>query len=142
MRSFGVFSLDTIQNGLGYFPVPITPTNTGPFSLGSWNGNVTVLAAATNVFLTANDGAGHTGASNPFSVIYSNQPPLIFSQPTDQSLPSGYTATFTLNADGSQPLSYFWSAERILHSGSHQSKLYYQQCSVGGFRQPVQLHGE
>ena len=89
--------------------VAIAPTNSGNYVNGTWNGNITVLQAATNVMLTAKDGAGHVGSSGLFSIIYSNQPPIIFSQPTNQSLPAGYTATFTLTADGSPPLSYFWA---------------------------------
>jgi hypothetical protein len=93
----------------GGSPVPITPTNAGPFVNGVWTGNIVVSQVATNVVLTASDGAGHSGSSSPFDVVYSNQPPIITSQPTNQTLPAGYAASFTLGAFGSLPLSYSWS---------------------------------
>jgi hypothetical protein len=46
----------------------ITPTATTAFSNGVWTGNVTVNSIDSNVVLTVNDGAGHTGTSNAFNV--------------------------------------------------------------------------
>jgi len=118
MRSFGGFSLDTIQSGGGLTQMPISPTNAGPFAEGIWSGNITVLQAASNAVLTANDGAGHSGSSIPFNVIYSNQPPIIMSQPTNQTLPVGFNAYFTLAAAGSTPLNYFWSRNGVPIAGA------------------------
>ena len=50
-------------------PVAITPTNAGPFVNGFWSGDLTALQDGTNVTLIANDGAGHSGLSNPFNVV-------------------------------------------------------------------------
>jgi len=70
IRSFNGFSLDTITSGAGgSFPVSITPTNSGTFVNGVWTGAVTVLEAATNMYLVADDGSGHTGTSGVFTVI-------------------------------------------------------------------------
>jgi hypothetical protein len=102
----------------GPTPVAITPINSGNFVNGVWSGNIAVFQAATNIILAANDAGGHYGSSNPFSVIYSNQPPLITLQPTNQTLPAGYAATFTLGALGSPPLSYYWSRNGTLISGA------------------------
>ena len=121
MRSFGGFSLDTIQSGGGLTQMPISPTNAGPFAEGIWSGNITVLQAASNAVLTANDGAGHSGSSIPFNVIYSNQPPIIMSQPTNQTLPVGFNAYFTLAAAGSTPLNYFWSRNGVPIAGATNS---------------------
>ena len=49
--------------------ITISPTNSGNFINGVWTGNITVLQAATNVVLSANDGLGHSGSSNPFQVV-------------------------------------------------------------------------
>jgi len=49
--------------------IAMTPTNTGNFTGGVWTGDVTVLQAATNVVLSANDGLGHSSSSNPFQVV-------------------------------------------------------------------------
>ena len=105
----------------GGSPIPITPTISGNFANGIWNGNVTILQTATNEVLTANDGAGHYGSRNPFSVIYSNQPPLITLQPTNQTLPVGFAATFTLSAVGSPPLSYYWARNGTFIAGATNS---------------------
>jgi M6 family metalloprotease-like protein len=48
--------------------VPVSPSVSGNFVNGVWQGWVTVLAGATSMFLSANDGSGHTGSSNPFDV--------------------------------------------------------------------------
>ena len=48
--------------------VPITPLTASPFVNGVWTGNVTASAFATAIVLSVNDGAGHTGSSNPFGV--------------------------------------------------------------------------
>ncbi len=52
-------------------PVPISPTNTGAFVSGVWSGTVTVLEAASNMVLRADDGLGHTGSTPPFNVLAS-----------------------------------------------------------------------
>jgi uncharacterized delta-60 repeat protein len=89
-------------------PVALTPTVTGPFISGVWNGNIAVLEAATNNFLRADDGMGHVGSSNPFRVEASNSPPTILTAPTNQTVAVGGTATFCLSVDGTAPLFYQW----------------------------------
>lgn len=42
--------------------------NTADFTEGVWTGQVTVYEQASDVFLVADDGNGHTGLSNPFDV--------------------------------------------------------------------------
>jgi uncharacterized delta-60 repeat protein len=89
-------------------PISITPTNSGNFVNGVWSGNITALQLATNVVLRADDGSGHTGSSNPFDVL-SAFPPVITSQPTNQTVFAGGTATFSVAASGALPLSYQWN---------------------------------
>ncbi len=48
--------------------VTISPTTASAFVNGVWTGNVTASTFATNVVLTANDGAAHTGSSIAFDV--------------------------------------------------------------------------
>jgi len=50
-------------------PVAIAPTNSGNFTDGVWNGNLSVSVPATNVVILADDGDGHYGSANPFSVL-------------------------------------------------------------------------
>jgi hypothetical protein len=49
--------------------ITISPTYSGAFAGGVWNGSLTVSQAATNVVLKADDGAGHVAFSTPFSLI-------------------------------------------------------------------------
>jgi hypothetical protein len=51
--------------------VPVSPASSGTFVNGVWNGNITVLQAAANVVLKADDGAGHVALSSPFNLISS-----------------------------------------------------------------------
>jgi hypothetical protein len=48
--------------------IPVSPTTSGAFTSGVWNGNLSVGTLATNVVLKADDGAGHIALSNPFNV--------------------------------------------------------------------------
>jgi hypothetical protein len=50
-------------------PVTITPTTAGTFTNGVWTGSATVNNLDTNVRMTADDGAGHTGQSSQFDVV-------------------------------------------------------------------------
>ena len=55
----------------------ITTNQRGSFVNGVWSGNLAVLQAGTNVVLMANDGAGHTGLSNPFNVVVVPRPVIV-----------------------------------------------------------------
>ena len=48
--------------------ITVSPTTSGTFVNGVWNGNITLSPPATNVVLKADDGAGHTALSNPFNL--------------------------------------------------------------------------
>jgi hypothetical protein len=49
--------------------VPISPVVSGNFVGGIWTGNLTVLQAASNIVLQADDSYGHNGSSNPFNAV-------------------------------------------------------------------------
>jgi hypothetical protein len=61
--------LDDISAVPASIIINITPTNSGDFVSGVWSGAVTVLQAATNVVLSAQDDYGHSGTSTVFAVI-------------------------------------------------------------------------
>jgi hypothetical protein len=87
----------------------VSPATSGDFSSGTWNGSVSLSETATNVILVASDSNGHTGASNPFNVAGSvATKPQITSQPASLVLNPSQSATFTVAATGSEPLSYQW----------------------------------
>ena len=74
----------------------ISPTVTTPFTAGVWTGNVTVNTFDSNVVLTVNDGAGHTGASNAFNVGTGALHHFAWStvaSPQSQSVPFSTTVT-------------------------------------------------
>ena len=87
----------------------ISPAVSDNFSNGIWSGSIAVLQRVTNTVLTANDGNGHFGLSNPFEVAPTNLPPVILSQPTNQTIFVGGSATFGVIADGTPPLGFQWS---------------------------------
>jgi len=62
--------IEFLQNP-GSVPVTINPAMTGTFTNGVWSGAITVPQPATNLVLSASDGAGHFGSSNPFNVAES-----------------------------------------------------------------------
>jgi uncharacterized repeat protein (TIGR01451 family) len=92
--------------------LPSTPSVSGAFSNGVWSGNVTIQAPATNAILSANDGNGHLGLSNPFNVITAT-PPTILVQPVSQTVLGGSKVTFSVSATGTPPLSYFWQKDTL-----------------------------
>ena len=52
-----------------YVAIAISPTNSGNFVNGVWNGAVSVSQVATNVFLKTYDSLGKSGTSGVFSVV-------------------------------------------------------------------------
>jgi uncharacterized repeat protein (TIGR03803 family) len=88
-----------------------------------WNVNNTNIVDATNTTLTlvnvqpADGGVCAVSVSNAYGTIVSSNalltvlgvPPTITTQPTNQTVGAGNTATFTVVAGGSPPLNYQWS---------------------------------
>jgi len=101
----GVVNLTAPQGG---GTVPITPSISGAFTNGVWGGSIAVQSFATNLVLRADDGDGHFGLSNPFHVIGSNQPPVILTSPTNALAYLGGSASFQVNALGTDPMRYQW----------------------------------
>jgi uncharacterized repeat protein (TIGR01451 family) len=89
---------------LGGGAVPITPTNSATFVNGSWTGNLTCLAPATNVLLHADDGNGHNGTANPFDVLLENDLSLtVVDSPHPVSVGANLTYTLTVANTGPAP---------------------------------------
>jgi len=94
---------------LGSVPAnAVSPGMTDNFTNGVWTGSVIVQDRATNIVLTADDGAGHVSASNPFDVAPANMAPVVLMDPGDQQAFRWGTATFTVEADGTPCLIYQW----------------------------------
>src|SRR5436190_7039265 len=57
-----------LAQGPTSLPLQVAPPFTGYFVNGTWSGNVAVLAAGSNIVVTADDGEGHIGHSIPLTV--------------------------------------------------------------------------
>ena len=64
-----LLNLRLLTFAAGTQPISITPVTSGNFIDGVWTGAVTVLGAATNMALTADDGSSHAGDSIFFDVL-------------------------------------------------------------------------
>ena len=53
-----------------------------------------------------------------FHLSFIASPPTIIVQPTSQTVPVGGTATFSINAAGTLPLSYFWKRDGAIIAGA------------------------
>ena len=78
-------------------PVTITPTVSGTFVNGVWIGSVTVLQTASQMKLRADDGAAHTGDSNPFNVLVA---PTVTTLAATAISATGATLHGLVNANG------------------------------------------
>ncbi len=67
------FSLET--------PISVAPVQTTPFSSGTWEGSIAVFEVVENIRLRADDGSGHFGETEPFSVLAANDVFLQLAEP-------------------------------------------------------------
>lgn len=80
----------------------ISPANASGFVNGVWTGQITSFTTDTNVVITVSDGAGHTGASNAFSVINPLFSPTVVETVSPAALLGGNNpkAQLIVGADG------------------------------------------
>ncbi len=75
-------------------PLAVSPESGGAFINGIWSGSVQIDALATNVVLTADDGSGHLGSSNPFDLVGGLIDRFEWNAiPASQTLDTPFTAT-------------------------------------------------
>src|SRR5207245_6575276 len=100
----------------------VTASGTAPLSY-QWSKNGTAISGATSAsYTTPATTSSDNGAQ--FTVVVSNSvgsvtssaatltvnvPPSITTQPASQTVTAGQTATFSVTASGTAPLSYQWS---------------------------------
>ena len=101
-----LYTVPDIQLFTAGGPISVSPANSDNFVNGAWTGTITAMPPAANVILQADDGNGHVGFSTPFRIMI--EPPVILSQPADQSVVAGSTTIFSVTAIGTPPLSYQW----------------------------------
>jgi ASPM-SPD-2-Hydin domain-containing protein/HYDIN/CFA65/VesB family protein/immunoglobulin I-set domain protein len=80
-----------------------------PSAAGSVSGSVALASNASNSPISV----GLTGSG-----VVSAQPPTITTQPASQTIIAGQTATFSVAASGTAPLSYQWQMNRAAISGA------------------------
>jgi hypothetical protein len=109
----------------------VVATGTAPLSY-QWSKNGSPIAGATAAaYVSPATAATDNGAT--FSVLVTNavgdaasssatltvnSPPVITTQPTQQTVPAGQTATFVVVAVGTAPLSYQWSENAVPITGA------------------------
>ncbi len=112
----------------------VTATGTAPLSY-QWQKNSAAIAGATSSsYTTPAEAASDNGAQ--FSVVVSNSagtatsnaailtvntPPAVTAQPVNQTVAVGQTATFSVTATGTAPLSYQWRKNSANISGATAS---------------------
>jgi hypothetical protein len=94
-----------------------TPMTNGP------NPSLTIAsaqsaAAGTYSVIVSNSAGTITSSNATLTVIVPPSPPAITAQPGNQIVGLGQTATFTVTATGSTPLSYFWRKDATVLTNS------------------------
>jgi len=87
----------------------ISPSMSGAFTEGSWNGFVNISDAGFDIVIYVNDGNGHTGRSFPISVYPMNPTPSLSanSTPTPSVPEFSFLRVIFLLAASSVSLVYF-----------------------------------
>jgi uncharacterized repeat protein (TIGR03803 family) len=64
-----------------------------------------------------------SGAGVIYRVVLTPSPPVIVTQPVNQTVPAGYSATFAVSVTGDAVLKYFWLSNNIAIAGATNSTL-------------------
>jgi hypothetical protein len=112
----------------------VTASGTAPLSYQWWKSGAAITGATSASYTTATESASDSGAQ--FSVVVSNSAgnftsnaatlsvttspaaPFITTQPANQTIFAGQTATFSVIANGTSPLSYQWRKNGTTISGA------------------------
>jgi hypothetical protein len=115
----------------------VTATGTAPFTYQWYKGGVVVAGATSSTYTTPATVIGDSGSlftvtvtnslgaatSGPatLTVLAAPTPPSITNQPVNQTVTTGQTATFTVTAAGTGPLTYQWSNGGVAIPGATSS---------------------
>jgi hypothetical protein len=113
----------------------VVASGTEPLSY-QWNLNGTALVSATNSALALNtvrpaDAGSYTvvvtnfagSVTSAVATLIVNVPPLIISEPQSETVTVGQSASFSVVASGTEPLSYQWSLNGTALPGATNSAL-------------------
>jgi Leucine-rich repeat (LRR) protein len=136
-------------SGVPPLAVSFTATNIGSTMIDTWNwtfgdGGFANTQNSSHVYSTAGaftarliaKGIGNSGYDTASVTIQVNTPPAITTQPLSQTVNQGATASFTVIATGTTPLSYQWYKNRTIISGATSatySKTNVQQEDTGSY---------
>ena len=100
----------------------VSPALPDGLSLNTTSGVITgtpnLAAAVATYTVTGSNSAGSTTASLSVTVNDKAQPITITTQPANQSILVGQTATFSVVATGTTALSYLWSRDGVVLAGA------------------------
>ncbi len=96
-------------------PTPSVCVNTAGLAAGSYSGSM--------IITTTNGTGSNSPLHVPVSLTLTNSvvAPTITTQPASKTITAGQTATFTVAANGSSPMSYQWSKNGTAMSGATSS---------------------
>ncbi|TAK95486.1 MAG: DNRLRE domain-containing protein, partial [Verrucomicrobia bacterium] len=112
--SVSAASSTVFVSGLGSYTFPSTPALIADVQAWandpSTNSGWLLISEGEGILKTARHFATHEDAVNGpvLTVIYTQPPPVILTEPLDQTKVEGDTATFAVLADGTPPLNYQW----------------------------------
>ncbi len=93
---------DVAIRNLDATPIAMSPGSSGAFTNGRWSGGIVIPSPATNVVARADDGQGHSGVSNPFTVAVSNDLALSVTASPNPAVAGG-AITYILTVANSGP---------------------------------------
>jgi hypothetical protein len=110
----------------------VSASGTGPFNYQWYKNGVSISGATSSTYMTPATVMGDSGSiftvvvtgpngpmtSSPATLTVNPIKPAITVQPVIQTVTSGQTATFTVTATGTGPLSYQWYENGILITGA------------------------
>jgi len=112
-----VVSLSSSNTGVAAVPASVTV----PAGATSASFTVSTNPVATTTSVTISASYGGTTLTATLTVNPALVPPSITSQPASQTVTAGQTATFSVTASGTAPLSYQWSKNGTPISGANSS---------------------
>jgi len=112
----------------------VTASGTGPLSYQWYLGGVAIPGATSSTYTTPTTVSGNSGSIFTVTVTNSagtvtstpatltvNSAPLIVTPPANQTVTAGQTATFSVTASGTAPLTYQWSKNGTAIPGATSS---------------------
>jgi Leucine-rich repeat (LRR) protein len=120
--------------GIPPLTVSFTATNIGPTMIDTWSwtfgdGGTAAIQNPSYIYTTGGTytarliakGIGNSGFDTASITIEVDIPPSIITQPVSQTVYQGSTATFSVAAAGTAPLSYQWQKNGVLIPGATSS---------------------